>query len=82
MSKRKILIIVSCIYLAIAAIGILPTIYTTRETVTDTDVPKEFFIDTADDPIEKQEDGQCSAYAAAYVMRYCGDDTHGSELYR
>nr|WP_316614899.1 cysteine peptidase family C39 domain-containing protein [uncultured Ruminococcus sp.] len=81
MSKRKILIIVSCIYLAIAAIGILPAIYTTRETVTDTDVSKEYFIDAADNPIEKQEDGQCSAYAAAYVMRYCGDDTHGSELY-
>lgn len=81
MSKRKILIIISCIFLAIAGIRILPAIYTTRETVADTNVPKTYFIDTADDPIEKQEDRQCSAYAAAYVMRYCGDDTHGSELY-
>ena len=81
MSKRNILIIVSSIFLAIAAIRILPAIYTTRETLTDTDAPKEYFIDAADNPIEKQEDGQCSAYAAAYVMRYCGDDTHGSELY-
>lgn len=81
MSKRNILIIVSSIFLAIAALRILPAIYTTRETIAVTDAPKEYFIDTADNPIEKQEDGQCSAYAAAYVMRYCGDDTHGSELY-
>ena len=81
MSKRKILIIVSCIYLAIAAIGILPAIYTTRETVTDTDVPKEYFIDTADDPIEEQFSNRNAACAAAYVMRYCGDPVQGNVIY-
>ena len=39
MSKRNILIIVSSIFLAIAAIRILPAIYTTRETIADTDAP-------------------------------------------
>lgn len=81
MSKRKILIIVSCIYLAIAAIGILPAIYTTRETVTDKDVPQEYFIDTADDPIEEQISNRNAACAVAFVMRYCGDQVRGNVIY-
>ena len=81
MSKRKILIIVSCIYLSIAAIGILPAIYTTRETVTNTNVPKTYFIDTADDQIEEQFPNRNAACAVAYVMRYCGDQVQGNVIY-
>ena len=81
MSKRNILIIVSCIFLAIAGIRILPAIYTTRETVADKAVPKEYFIDTADDPIEGQFPDRNAAYAVAYVMRYCGDQVQGNQIY-
>lgn len=81
MSKRRILIIVFSLFLAITAIIVLPAIYTTRETVSGKDAPKEDFIKTVNDPIEEQEYGQCAAYAAAYVMRFCGDEIHGKELY-
>lgn len=78
---RNVIGIVSFIFLAITAVKVLPAIYTTRELISGDGAPKEYFINTAEDPIEKQEDGQCSAYAAAYVMRYYGDDIHGGELY-
>ena len=81
MSKRKAVIIVCCLFLAVTAVRVLPAIYTTRETISGDGAPREFFIDTAADPIEKQEDDQCSAYAAAYVMRFCGDDIRGEKLY-
>ena len=81
MSKRKILIIISCIFLAIAGIRILPAIYTTRETVADKEVPKEYFIDTADDPIEGHLPTRNAACVVAYVMRYCGDQVQGNEIY-
>lgn len=63
------------------AVRILPAIYTTRETISGDDAPKQYFIDTAGDPIEKQENDQCAAYAAAYVMRFCGEDIRGEKLY-
>lgn len=81
MSKRNILITVISLFLAVTAIVFLPAIYTTRETISGKDAPKEYFINTVNDPIEAQESGQCAAYAAAYVMRYCGDEVHGKELY-
>lgn len=80
MSKRNILVIVSCIFLAIAGIRILPAIYTTRETISDKEVPKEFFIDTADNLIEEQLPNRNAACAVAYVMRYCGDPVRSNEI--
>lgn len=80
-TTRNAIVIVSAIFLAITSIKVLPAIYTTKELISGENAPKEYFIDTAADPIEQQEDGQCSAYAAAYVMRYLGDDIHGYDLY-
>lgn len=81
MSKRSTLIIVSCVFLAIMGIRILPAIYTTRETVADQEVPKEYFIDTADGLIEEQLPNRDAACAVAYLMRYCGDPIRGNEIY-
>lgn len=81
MSKRNTLIIVSCIFLAIAAVRLLPAIYTTRETSYDKDVPKEYFIDTSDDPMEEQFSHRNAACAVAYIMRYCGDQVYGNKIY-
>ena len=80
MSKRNILIIVSCIVLAITAVRILPAIYTTKDTISDTTAPKEYFIDISDDPVAPQNDRQNAAYAADFVLRYCGDHTKESDL--
>ena len=80
MSKRNILIIASYIVLAITAVRILPVIYTTRDTLTDTNAPKANFIDTVDDPIGQQNEDQSAAYAAAIVLRYCGENIQGGDL--
>lgn len=81
MSKRNIAISICAAILTITAVLVLPAIYTTKETISGKDAPEEYFNDTAGDPIEDQQENQCSAYAAAYVMRYLGEDIRGSELY-
>lgn len=84
MSKRRVLVIVCSLFLAMTAVQVLPAIYTTKETIRAESVPKHFFIDTAKHPAEIQNEDQSTAetaaYAVAYVMRYCGDEVNGNAL--
>lgn len=42
--------------------------------------PPEFFCADAGNVIDRQTDGNCAAYAAAYLMRHFGEDADGEAL--
>ena len=43
--------------------------------------PQEFFCESAENRIDYQTDGKCAAYAAAYLLRYLGEEADGEELF-
>ena len=48
--------------------------------VTDKGIPKEFFCGGGENRIDFQTDGNCAAYAAAYVLRSLGEQADGEEI--
>jgi len=82
--KIKICLIVALIVIVsfgIAAVGFLVSISPPKDEVESFDYPPEFFCANEGNRIDYQKDGKCAAYAAAYLMRYFGDDVDGEELF-
>ena len=80
-NKKIIPLAVIALILTLTALILLPSVYTSAEAVDNCAYPPSYFVADTGDPIEYQEDSQCSAYAAAYVLRYLGKDANGTELY-
>lgn len=52
-----------------------------KDTIQRVALPQEFTIDANQNYIDLQAGNECSAYAAAYVMRHLGSQITGSDLY-
>ena len=79
MNTRKYIAAVSFIFLISTAVLLLPTIYTSRDLIKSAPPPSYHIADTHN-RIEDQNGGFCGAYAAAYVMRYFGEEVSGDAL--
>ena len=51
-----------------------------QDRVPDPDIASEFFCDSSENRIDHQTDGNCAAYAAAYVLRSLGEQTDGEKI--
>ena len=84
MRTRKICliaVIIAIILLVAAAIGFLAYVSPPKDKIEGLDYPSEFFCASAENRIDYQTDGKCAAYAAAYLLRYFGEDADGEKLF-
>jgi len=84
MHTRKICliaVIIAIILLVAAAIGFLAYVSPPKDKIEVLDYPSEFFCAGAENRIDYQTDGKCAAYAAAYLLRYFGEDADGEKLF-
>ena len=51
-----------------------------KDSITDLNYPPEFFCDSGENRIDLQTDGNCAAYATAYVLRSLGEQTDGEKI--
>ena len=72
-----IVIVLSCA----AAVGCLSYISPPEDKVETFNYPPEFFCAGAGNHIDYQTDGKCAAYAAAYLLRNCGENADGETLF-
>lgn len=83
MRKLKIIFIIvfALIGLVELAAGIIfYRINPPRDDLKNKNYPSEFFCDKSAGGIDYQTKGNCSAYAAAYVLRYLGEEIKGEDL--
>ncbi|MBQ9471567.1 MAG: hypothetical protein IJU73_00330, partial [Ruminococcus sp.] len=80
MRKRYIITIICALFLTAAAVLLLPAVYTSKDDIGTGSVPEKYCISDIGNRIEYQTDGNCSAYAAAYVLRQTGKQADGEEL--
>ena len=82
MSTRKIILPVAVVLLglAVCAAFCLVRINPAKDSVTALNYPPEFLCDSGENHIDFQTDGNCAAYAAAYVLRSLGEQTDGEKL--
>ena len=73
-------VIAACVLALLIAACVIASFRPKRDGVQSDSAPDSFSI-TGDNYIAYQSDGQCSAYAAAYVMRSLGTQISGEELY-
>lgn len=83
LKKRYRIIILICTLLALAVIGILWffRMLPPKDTIQTAALPQRFLIDSGRNYIDQQTGNDCSAYAAAFVMRHLGNQITGLELY-
>lgn len=82
LKKRYQITTLICILLALTVIGIL--LFRTipsKDTIRAAAFPQGFRIDAGNNYIDLQTGNECSAYAAAFVMRHLGKQITGPELY-
>lgn len=77
--KRRV-IAAACVLALLVAAAVIAAFRPKRDGVSGDSAPASFSI-TDDNYIAYQSDGQCSAFAAAYVMRSLGAQISGEELY-
>lgn len=78
--KRRIAIIAACALALLIAACVIAAFRPKRDGVQGDSAPASYSI-TGGNYIAYQSDGQCSAFAAAYVMRSLGAQISGEELY-
>lgn len=78
--KRRLAIAAACVLALLIAAAVIAAFRPKRDGVQGDSAPDSFSI-TGDNYIAYQSDGQCSAFAAAYVMRSLGTQISGEELY-
>lgn len=81
--KIKIGLIVATIIIVLFLIAVVGFISYIRPPKDDVDVliyPPEFFCKTEENRIDYQTDGNCAAYASAYLLRNFGENSRGEEL--
>lgn len=84
MQIRKIcltIVAVAIILSIAAAISFLTYISPPKDEVKAFNYPLKFFCENTENYIAYQTDGKCAAYAAAYLLRYVGDDADGEALF-
>ena len=81
--RKNVVNILTCVLSALGAIGLLLFYGSlpSKDNIQIGNLPKEFNIDVGNNHIDFQMENECSAYAAAYVMRHLGRQVAGSELY-
>ena len=79
LNTRKLIALFACVILAATAVILLPTVYTSMDSIAEYTAPERYMIDS-DTRIDYQNNDQCAAYAAAYVLRCFGEDISGGEL--
>ena len=83
MSKRKI--VISIVVLALSGIAVgavlcLALINPPKDRITNPNYPSEFFCTGGENRIDYQSDGNCAAYATAFVLRSLGEQTDGEQI--
>lgn len=82
-NKIKIGLIVATLIIAlilIAVVGFISYISPPKDDVDVLIYPPEFFCKTEENRIDYQTDGNCAAYASAYLLRNLGENSSGEEL--
>lgn len=83
MSKRLRIILIAVFALLAVIIGIvfcLVLANTPKDRITNLNYPSEFFCDSGENHIDYQSDGNCAAYATAYVLRALDEQTDGEKI--
>ena len=82
MSRRKIIRIVIFVLLAITvgAVFCFAGLDPSKDSITDLNYPLEFFCDSNENRIDFQTDGNCAAYATAYVLRSLNEQSDGEKI--
>ena len=81
---RKICLTVTLLVILLsvtASVCFLAYISPPRDKVESFHYPSEFFCESAGNRIDYQTDGNCAAYAAAYLLRHFGEETDGETLF-
>ncbi len=84
MQIRKICLTAAMVAIVVsiaAAISFLAYISPPKDDVKAFHYPPEFFCTSSENRIDYQADGKCAAYAAAYLLRYFGEEADGEELF-
>lgn len=82
MSRRKIIrnAVFALLGIAVGAVFCFVWINPPRDSIADPNYPSEFFCDSGENNIDFQTDGNCAAYATAYVLRSLGEQTGGENI--
>ena len=83
MSKRRIIISIAVFAFLVVIIGIvffLAFFNPPKDKITNPNYPSEFFCDGGGTRIDYQTDGNCAAYATAFVLRSLGEKTDGEQI--
>ena len=83
MSRRQKIILIVFFVLSGIAVGVVCCFaWTTppKDSITDLNYPLEFLCDSGENRIDFQTDGNCAAYATAYVLRSLGEQTDGERI--
>ena len=82
MSRRKIILTIAFVHLGIAVCAALCFVRMNpaKDSVTALNYPPEFFCDSGENRIDFQTDGNCAAYATAYVLRSLDEQTDGETI--
>ena len=79
MQVRKICLTAAMVAIVVSiavVISFLLYISLPRDEIESFDYPPEFFCASSENRIDYQTNGKCAAYAAAYLLRDFGEDTH------
>ena len=83
MSKRQKIILIAAFVISVFAVGAMfcfAEINPSKDVVADLNYPSEYFCDGGENRIDFQTDGNCAAYATAYVLRSLGEQTNGESV--
>ena len=83
MSRRQIIVpivVFALLSLAVGAVLCFAKIHPPKDRITDLNYPPEFICDSGENRIDFQTDGNCAAYAAAFVLRSLDEQTDGETI--
>ena len=72
---------ITAVLLAVMAAAFFAEIDPPKDEAASGPLPAAYFCETGGNYIAPQTDGKCAAYAAAYVLRYFGEQTDGETVY-
>ena len=85
MNRKSVRRVIGVAVFAFFAVGVCAavcfcTINPPKDGIADLNYPSEFFCDSGENHIDFQTDGNCAAYATAYVLRSLGEQTDGEQI--
>ena len=78
--KSAIVAVIAVIFLIAGFLVFIAYISPPRDKIEEFNYPSEYFCVNAGNRIDYQTEGNCSAYASAYVLRHFGENADGEEL--